>query len=256
MTYTIDFTNKVVVVLGGAVGIGAAIVSAFSAAGADLAFSHYREDAQFMADEVRAGRHRCLSREVDARDVTQIETFIDEAVRDFGRIDALVYNAGLTDPQPLFTLTEEQWDQTLDINLKGMFFCVRRAARHIIAREDSAAIVLLSSVHSIQTYPGHTHYASSKGGINTLTRSLACDLAPHGIRVNAVAPGVIYTERARAESLYDPDDMRSVIPLGRVGHPTDIADIAVYLASDRASYITGQVVFADGGLALPLRLGT
>ncbi len=167
MTYTIDFTNKVVVVLGGAVGIGAAIVSAFSAAGADLAFSHYHEDAQFMADEVRAGRHRCLSREVDARDVTQIEAFIDEAVRDFGRIDALVYNAGLTDPQPLFTLTEEQWDQTLDINLKGMFFCVRRAARHIIAREDSAAIVLLRRPSKIRgSITGDGGRSSSRHGMN------------------------------------------------------------------------------------------
>ncbi len=255
MAYTIDFTNRVVLVLGGAVGIGAAIVSAFADAGANLAFSYYREDARFMATVARSASRHCLSREVDARDIAQIESFVDEVVREFGRIDAFVYNAGLTDPQPLFALTEEQWDQTLDINLKGMFFCARRAAHHMIAHGNNAGIVLLSSVHSAQAYPGHAHYASSKGGINALTRALAYDLAPHGIRVNAIAPGVIYTERARVDTLYDPDDLRAVIPLGRVGRPEEIADIAVYLASDRASYVTGQVVFVDGGLTLPLKLG-
>jgi glucose 1-dehydrogenase len=167
-------------------------------------------------------------------------------------LDVLVYNAGLTDPQPLFELTEEQWDRTLDINLKGMFFCARRVATHFRERSKPGSMVLLSSVHSIQAYPDHAHYASSKGGINMLTRSLARQLAPLQIRVNALAPGSIYLERYRG--IVEPEQAAGKIPLGRVGWPREMADIAVFLASDRASYITGHVLFADGGMTLPLQL--
>jgi len=256
MPYSIDFTNRVVLVFGGATGIGAAIVRAFASTGAAIAFSCYREEeaATAVAAAVRALDRRCLWREVDARDITAIEGFVDEAAQLLGHIDTLVYNAGLTDPRPLFDLTEQQWDQTLDINLKGMFFCARRVARRLLDRGGTGSIVLLSSVHSVQAYPAHAHYASSKGGVNALTRALASQLAPHGVRVNAIAPGVIYTERARAEGLYDPAVLGAAIPLGRVGRPEDIADLAVYLASERAAYVTGQVVCADGGLTLPLTL--
>ena len=191
---------------------------------------------------------------VDSRSVPQVEAFVDAAVQMLGKVDVLVYNAGLTDPRPLFELTEEDWDRTLDINLKGMFFCARRVAAHLRDRQQPGSIVLLSSVHSIQAYPDHAHYAASKGGINMLARSLAFQLAPLGIRVNAIAPGVIFVERHRAEGLYDPEEMGRHIPIRRVGTPQDIADVALYLASERAAYVTGQVLFVDGGLTLPLGL--
>lgn len=255
MTYAIDFRGRVALVLGGGTGIGAAIVRAFAAIGATVAFSHYREPAaQAVASDVRATGQRCLDREVDARSIPQIDAFVGAAVEAFGGIDILVYNAGLTDPRPVFEMSEEQWDQTLDINLKGMFFCARRVGMTMAQRGGGGSMVFLSSVHSLHALPDHAHYAASKGGINMLTRSLAAQLAPHGIRVNAVAPGVIYTERAREEQLYDPAAMAPAIPLRRVGRPEDIADTVVYLASDRAAYITGQVIVADGGLTLPLCL--
>jgi len=254
--YTIDFTGKVVLVLGGGTGIGAAIARAFADAGADLAVSYHasKEGAQRVANAAEAAGRRCVLRAVDSRSVPAVEAMVDETVQRFGAIDALIYNAGITDPHPLFALTEDQWDRTLDINLKGMFFCARHVAAHWRDQHRPGSIVLLSSVHSIQASPDHTHYAASKGGINMLTRSLARQLAPLAIRVNAIAPGAIYVERHRDQQLYDPIDMGQKIPLGRVGTPEEIADVAVYLASDRASYVTGHVLFADGGLTLPLPL--
>jgi NAD(P)-dependent dehydrogenase (short-subunit alcohol dehydrogenase family) len=254
--YTIDMTGKVVLVLGGGTGIGSAIARGFADAGADLAVSYQasKSGAESVAAFAEAQGRRCMLRQVDSRSVPALESMVDETVRIFGALDILVYNAGLTDPQPLFEISEEQWDRTLDINLKGMFFCARRAAAQMIAMRRPGSMVLLSSVHSIQAYPGHQHYESSKGGINMLTRSLANELAPRQIRVNAIAPGAIYVERHRDENMYDPAEAGRRIPIGRVGKPEEMADIAVFLASSRASYVTGQVLFADGGMTLPLRL--
>ena len=194
--YTIDLSGKVVLVLGGGTGIGNAIARAFLDAGADLAVSYYGSETggEVVAAEAAQAGRRCLVRPVDSRDVAAIEVMVDETVLTFGTLDALVDNAGLTDPQPLFTITEEQWDRTLDINLKGMFFCARRAAAHLREQRKPGSMVLLSSVHSIQSHPDHSHYESSKGGVNMLTRSLARQLAPLQIRVNAIAPGAIYVE--------------------------------------------------------------
>jgi NAD(P)-dependent dehydrogenase (short-subunit alcohol dehydrogenase family) len=207
-----------------------------------------------VAEQLRAAGRRCLTRIVDSRDIAAVEAMVDDTVRTFGTLDVLIYNAGLTDPQPLFALTEEQWDRTLDINLKGMFFCARRAADHMRKQDKPGSIVLLSSVHSLQAHPDHPHYEASKGGVNMLTRSLARQLAPLQIRVNAIAPGAIYVERHREQRLYDPEAVGRRIPLGRVGTPEDMANVAVFLASDRASYVTGHVLVADGGLTLPLRI--
>ena len=254
--FTIDYTGKVVLVVGAGTGIGAAIAEAFNGAGADLAISYHgsKEGAELVAAGVEAAGHRCLMRSVDSRSVPEIEAMVDETVKTLGTIDVLVYNAGLTDPQPLFELTEEQWDRTLDINLKGMFFCARRVAAHMRDQNRPGSIILLSSVHSIQAYPDHAHYAASKGGINMLTRSLGRQLAPLGIRVNAIAPGSIYVKQENGRTLPPPPGLGAKIPIGRVGVPSEMADVALYLASDRASYVTGHVLFADGGLTLPLRL--
>jgi glucose 1-dehydrogenase len=254
--YTIDFTGKVVLVLGGGTGIGSAIARAFLDAGADLALSYNasKAGAEAIAAEAQRVGRRCLIRAVDSISVADIEAMVDETVETFGSIDVLIYNAGHTDPQPLFDLTEEQWDRTLDINLKGMFFCARRVAAKLRDQQKPGSIVLLSSVHSIQAYPDHPHYASSKGGINMLTRSLARQLAPFHIRVNAIAPGSVYVGPQRDELPAELVRLGTRIPLGRVGQPSEMGDIAVFLASERASYITGHVLFADGGLTLPLQL--
>lgn len=252
--YTIDFTDRVVLVLGGGTGIGSAIARGFADAGASLAVSYRgsKAGAEAVADFARAAGRRCFLIEADSRSVSDVEAAVDRTVAEYGAIDVLVYNAGLTDPRPLFELTEEEWDRTLDINLKGMFFCARRAAAYMRDQQRRGNIILLSSVHSIQAYPDHQHYASSKGGINMLTRSLGRQLAPLGIRVNAIAPGSIYVEKFHG--VYDPVEAGKAIPIGRVGRPEEMADIAVFLASERAGYITGHVLFADGGMTLPLHL--
>jgi len=245
-----------VLVLGGGTGIGSAVARAFADAGADLAVSYHgsKAGAEAVVAQAETAGRRCLLRQVDSRSVPALEGMVDETVRTLGALDVLVYNAGITEPHPLFEITEEQWDRTLDINLKGMFFCARRAATHMRDQGKPGSIVLLSSVHSIQAYPDHPHYEASKGGINMLTRSLARQLAPLQIRVNAIAPGAIYVERHRDGRLYDPEVIGRKIPLGRVGRPDEMGDVAVFLASDRASYVTGHVLFADGGLTLPLQL--
>jgi NAD(P)-dependent dehydrogenase (short-subunit alcohol dehydrogenase family) len=254
--YTVDFTGKVVVVIGAGTGIGAAIACGFNEAGADLAISYQssKEGAEQVAAEVRAAGHRCLLLAANARRIADVEAVVDETVATFGAIDVLVYNAGLTEPCPLFDLTEEEWDRTHDVNLKSMFFCARRAATHMRAQKRGGSIVLISSVHSIQAFRGHTHYAASKAAINMMTRSLAEQLAPLGIRVNAIAPGSIDVRSGPAAEQPYPADLGKYIPLGRVGRPSEMADIAVFLASERASYIVGSVLFADGGLTLPMHL--
>ncbi len=242
--------------MGAGTGIGAGVARAFLEAGIDLALGYHTSEAGARAIAVQAeavGR-RCLLRQVDSRSVPDIEAFVDAAVHTLGPISSLVYNSGITDPHPLFELTEEQWDKTLDINLKGMFFCARRVASYLRSSHSGGSIVLMSSVHSNHIYPGHMHYASSKGAINNLTRSLAFELARYQIRVNAIAPGATYVERHKEAQLYDPRELGKQIPLGRVGTPEDIANLALFLASDRATYITGQVIFVDGGLTLPLQL--
>jgi glucose 1-dehydrogenase len=252
--YTIDFTGKVVLVIGAGTGIGAAIARGFADAGATLAisFNGSKTGAETVAEFARKAGSRYLLIQADSRSVPELEAAVDKTVAEYGTIDVMVYNAGLTDPRPLFELTEEEWDRTLDINLKGMFFCARRTADQMRKQGTHGNIILLSSVHSIQAYPDHQHYASSKGGINMLTRSLGRQLAPLGIRVNAIAPGSIYVEKFH--DIYDPVEAGKSIPMGRVGQPEEMADIAVFLASERASYITGHVLFADGGMTLPLNI--
>jgi len=169
--YTIDFTGKVVLVVGGGTGIGAAIARGFADAGATLAISYHgsKAGAEAVAEFARAAGRRCLLIPADSRSVAEVEATVDATAEEYGTIDVLVYNAGLTDPRPFFEITEEEWDRTLDINLKGMFFCARHAAARMRDQGRQGSIILLSSVYSIQAYPDHHHYASSKGGINMLT---------------------------------------------------------------------------------------
>jgi NAD(P)-dependent dehydrogenase (short-subunit alcohol dehydrogenase family) len=253
--YTLSFEERGVVILGAGSGIGEGIASAFAEAGAHLAMSHIPGEtgAHRIARALENAGRPASVLSVDSRDIEQVRTFVDEAVTVLGSPDVFVYNAGITEPHAALEMTEAEWDRTLDINLKAMFFFCQRAAQRLRPLGRPAAIVLISSVHSAGAAPGHVHYAASKAAINQMTRVLALELAP-SIRVNAIAPGVIYTERARRDGLYDPDEMASYVALKRVGTPADIAQCALFLASPYASYVTGQTVFVDGGLLLPMPL--
>ncbi len=255
LMHTFNFEGRGIVVLGAGSGIGQVIASEFAGAGAHLAMSYIAGETgahEVARTAERSGRRSAVVH-VDSRDIDQVRAFVDEAFTVLGAPEVFIYNAGITEPHSVLDMTEDEWDRTLDINLKAMFFFCQRAAQRLREVDRPAAVVLISSVHSRGAFPGHAHYAASKAAINQMTRVLALELAP-AIRVNAIAPGAIYTERARREALYDPQDMASYIPLKRVGTPADIAQSALFLASPHASYITGQTIFVDGGLLLPMQL--
>jgi NAD(P)-dependent dehydrogenase (short-subunit alcohol dehydrogenase family) len=250
MAWTIDLAGKVALVTGAGTGIGAGIAEALAHAGAAVVISYHSsaQGARALAERLGSAGHHVMIQQADVARLDHIDTLVQATVERFGGIDILVNNSGITDPHPPLELTEEEWDRTLDINLKGLFFCAQRAARVMIARGVAGSIINLSSVHALRVYPNCTHYAATKSGINQLTRSLALHLARHGIRVNAIAPGAVEVERYfRTMPDYDRDAWARSIPLGRVGVPSDIGPLAVFLASEYASWLTGQVIYVDGG---------
>jgi len=248
---SIDLSGRVALVTGGATGIGAGVVREFARAGAAVFFSytHNATGADALVAELRAAGVRAGAARVDLAEEAAAKHLVAAAAEALGPIDHLVNVAGITDPHPFLEITPEIWNKTLDINLRGMFFASQHAARAMVARgAQGCSIVMMSSVHGRVAGPRHSHYEASKGGINMLTRSLAIELAPHGIRVNCVAPGAVEVERYAEMANYDPHRWAQSIPLARVGRPEDIAPTCLFLCSAGAAYITGQVIYVDGGL--------
>jgi glucose 1-dehydrogenase len=174
----------------------------------------------------------------------------DKAAADFGGIDILVNNAGIEKKAPFWEVSEADYDQVVDVNLKGTFFASQALVSHLRQTNRPGRIINISSVHEDLPFPGFAAYCVSKGGIRMLTRNLAVELGPLGIAVNAIAPGAIATPM-NTELLNDPTKLNALlsqIPLGRIGKPEDVASLAVFLASDEASYVTGATYFVDGGL--------
>jgi NAD(P)-dependent dehydrogenase (short-subunit alcohol dehydrogenase family) len=245
-----DLSGRVAVVTGGGTGIGAGIVAGLAGAGASVAIG-YRTNAagaDALAERLR-DRSEVLTQRCDVRNFDEVQTLFDATLTRFGRVDVLVNNAGITDPKPLLEMTPDDWDRTLETNLRGTFFCSQRAAREMIARGDGGRIVNIGSIHGFAAAPNHAHYEASKGGINMLTKACAVEWAPHDIQVNVVAPGAIEVERYAQIADYDPQAWGRAIPAGRVGTPDDVAPIVVFLASESARYITGQIIWVDGGLS-------
>lgn len=241
--------GKVAAVTGAGTGIGHGIAVRMAREGADVAI-HYHgnaEGARRAEASIEEQGRSCSSYQGDLGTTAGARGFIDAALERFGRIDILVNNAGVTWPASFLELTEETWDQTFAINLRSMFVCSQKAARAMVERGRGGRIINLTSVHGFSAAPRHAHYEATKGGIIMLTKGMAIDLAPHGITVNAIAPGAIEVERYFTPT-YDRDAMGARIPLGRVGVPADISGAATFLASDDASYITGATLLIDGGL--------
>lgn len=236
--------GRVCLVTGAAQGIGEACARRFTADAARVVVADVNDDRGLqVADELDAMYVHC-----DVGDRAQVEGMVEAVLEEHGRIDVLVNNAGIVRGAPLLDMSEEDFDAVLRVNLKGAFLVGQAVAREMV-RAGRGAIVNLSSVNSVMTIPTIAGYNVSKGGINQLTRVMALDLADKGVRVNAVAPGTIVTEMAQAV-LADEATRRRVMsrtPMGRFGEPTEVADAVAFLASDAASYITGEILFIDGG---------
>ena len=242
--------GKVAVVTGAGTGIGVGICRSLAEAGADVAVSYHANAAggERTAASVRELGRRAVLRPCDVRDYDQVQRLFDATLEELGRVDILINNSGITEPHSLLEMTPEEWDKTLNINLRGMFFCTQRFAKEVIRQGSGGKIVNLSSVHGFAAVPNHAHYEASKGGINMFTKACAIELAPHGIQVNAIAPGAIEVERYFSFPGYTRDDWGSRIPAGRVGFPNDIGPFAAFLCSPAADYITGQIIWVDGGM--------
>ncbi|HVF65666.1 MAG TPA: 3-oxoacyl-ACP reductase FabG [Casimicrobiaceae bacterium] len=245
------FADKIVVVTGGSRGIGRAIVELFAAEGADVTFFYAkRRDA---ADEVVgagiAKGHRIAAMPVDVRDSGACKAAAESIADAKGGIDVLVNNAGIIRDNVLVGLEDQDVRAVLDINVEGVFNVTRAVAPYMIARR-AGRIINLSSVSGVKGGRGQTNYAASKGAIDGLTRALAAELAPRKINVNAVAPGVIETEMSEAVRALAGDDIRGRILLKRFGAPREVAHAVWFLASSLADYITGQVLYVDGGFKM------
>ena len=242
--------DRVAIVTGAGAGNGRGIALRFAEEGARIVAADLDlAAAQGTADLVAERGGDAIAVRADVSRHAQVASMVDAARERYGGIDILVNNAGVETLVPLLELEEEEWDRVIDTNLKGAFLCARIAARAMVDAKSPGAIVNIASINAKIALAGQAHYTSSKGGLIMLTKSMALDLAPHGIRVNAVGPGVIET-RMTERSLADPERramLLSKVPLGRVGQPRDVANATLFLASDEASYITGTTLYVDGG---------
>lgn len=242
-------------------GIGKATAIGLGRAGADVVVNYVadQESAEAVVREITSFGVRAAAYEADVSQEDQVVAMVDRMVREFGTIDIMVANAGLQRDSAFTEMTLAQWQKVLDVNLTGQFLCAREATKEFVRRgvvpEVSRAagkIICMSSVHQLIPWAGHVNYASSKGGVQMMMETLAQELAPQKIRVNAVAPGAIRTpiNRDAWETEQAREDLLKLIPYDRIGDPDDIAHAVVALASDLMDYVVGTTLYVDGGMTL------
>ncbi len=241
--------GKVAIVTGGSSGIGRGVCLRFAEEGAALVVADIDgRRAEETAALVRKAGGQAAPVAADVSRRTDVQRLFAQALSAYGRYDILVNNAGILTWAPILELTEEAWDRVMDVNLKSMFLTIQEAARYWVRERRPGKIVNLGSVNSEFAVVGNAHYAASKGGVKMLTRSAALELAPHRINVNAVGPGG--TQTNITEALRDPErvkEMGKMVPWGRIAQPRDIANVILFLASDDAEMVTGELVLVDGG---------
>ncbi|MFZ5907447.1 MAG: 3-oxoacyl-[acyl-carrier-protein] reductase [Nitrospirota bacterium] len=243
-----DFRGQVAVITGGTRGIGKAIAGALAERGVNLAVaSRSEQDARGVASALSARGIRALGLKLDVSSAGDVERVFEGVRKEFGRIDILVNNAGITKDGLLMRMSEEAWDSVLDINLKGVFLCTKEAIRDM-ARQRYGRIVNITSVAGFMGNPGQANYSASKAGIVGFTKTVAREYAGRGVTVNAVAPGFIETAMTDVLSEKIREEMMKLIPLGRFGSVSDIANAVLFLAAPETGYVTGQVIHVNGGM--------
>ena len=249
--------DKVALVTGGGRGIGRHIALRLADEGADVLVNYASSEAgaEDIAAQIRKTGRRATAVRANIAQRDEVTVMYESLREDFGRIDILVNNSAIDPVIPFLDMTDEQWDRVIDINLKGAFMCSQAAAKLMVEQESGGNIIIIGSMHSMATFPGMLAYASTKGGLNAMTRAMALDLSPHRIRVNCVIPGSIHVEKAyEVIPNYDPHMMDDQIALGRIGYGKDIAAAVVFMASQDAAYITGTTLTVDGGVMARMAL--
>jgi len=244
--------GKVAAITGGSQGIGLAIAQRFAEEGADISFC-YRSNkagAEGVVASIQKTGRKVAGFQYDVSSVSDVQKFIADTVVQFGKIDVLVNNAGLERRADFWDASEADFDAVMNVNLKGLFFITQAFVRNRMAAKTGGKVINISSVHEELPFPHFASYCASKGGVKMLTRNLSIELAPLGITINSIAPGAIETP-INTKLLNDPVKLKALlgnIPLGRLGQPSDVASMAVFLASEESDYATGTTFFVDGGL--------
>jgi 3-oxoacyl-[acyl-carrier protein] reductase len=245
--------GKVALVTGGSRGIGKAICLTYAREGARVAVNYTKgaREAEAVVAEIKATGGQAIPVMADVSQRSQVKKMVEEVLGAFGRIDVLVNNAGILIPTNLMETSDEEWDRVMDVNLKGPFICMQEVAKTMI-KQGGGRIISTSSISGLGCAPtGEGSYGCSKAGLIMLTSVAAQDLGPHGINVNCIAPGWIRTDMTAGKSGTQADEVNKrkagLAAVRRIGEPKDIAEVALFLASDESSFITGQVVVADGG---------
>lgn len=243
--------NKVALITGGTRGIGRAIALKLSEEGYNIAISYINNNkkAQEVVDEIEKNNVKALAIKADVSKEEEVNNMMKVINKELGNIDVLVNNAGITRDNLLIRMKTEDWDQVIDTNLRGVFLCTKAVARGMM-KKRYGKIVNIASIVGISGNTGQGNYSASKAGVIGFTRSIAKELGSRGINVNAVAPGFIETDMTQVLEDNIKDEMLKSIPLNRAGKPEDVANLVVFLCSEKADYITGQVIHVDGGMLI------
>src|SRR6202162_2610117 len=243
-----ELDGKVAVVTGAGSGIGYSIAERLGAEGAAVCVNYlgYEDDAKALAQRLP----KAIAFKADVSKAVEVQAMVDATLKHFGTVDVLINNAGLERSVPFLDIDEATWDLMLDVDLKGAFFCAQACGRVMRDAGKGGSIVNISSIHEDVPFPGYTPYCAAKGGLRMMMRNAALELAQHRIRVNNVAPGAIATP-INAKTLNDPEKvatLQRIIPLQRMGQPEEVVEVALFLASDASSYVTGSTYYVDGGM--------